>query len=141
MPEHAVYLSHYGLREEPFGERIDLRLLYRSTSFEQTMTSLVSGITRGHYYQAVVGPPGVGKSITLHALMEHFRETAYATVVFRRGGKFLATLTDQLGLDAKATAAQRREVLSNILRGETSKGRLLILGIDEAQNLTHSALQ
>src|SRR5262245_28359721 len=144
MPEVASYVSYYGLKAEPFGERVEPRLLYRSVGHEQAMESLVRGIEEGKRLQAVVALPGTGKTMVLHALAEHFRHAVRAVLVFQTNigvRDYLEFLSKQANLQSGGpNSGDFGEGLAWALEAEKKRGRLLLIAIDEAQHLSAQAL-
>src|ERR1700736_7010711 len=52
----------YGILENPFGVTPNLRYLYESKTHAEARSSLIVGIESGIGFQALIAPPGMGKT-------------------------------------------------------------------------------
>jgi general secretion pathway protein A len=140
-----VFLSYYGLAEQPFGVTPDARFLYMSASHREALASLQYGIETGRGFLALIASPGMGKTTLLFQLMEHLQSSARTVFLFQSQGTTTELLTNVLadlglepvGGDLSALQSQLNEVLVR----EAQQGRRFVLVIDEAQNLNDEVLE
>jgi TonB family protein len=140
-----MFLDFYKIREQPFGETPDPRYLYLSPTHREAIASLAYGLDAGRGFLALVAEPGMGKTTLLFHLLEWVRESARTVFLFQTqcGSRaLLRYLLADLGIDAQGKGlAWMHEQLKEVLVNEASVGRRLVLFIDEAQNLSESALE
>jgi len=79
-----MFLSYYGLREQPFGVSPDPRFLYLSPVHREALASLYYGIESGCGFLALIAKPGMGKTTLLFQLLEKFRGQARTAFFFKR---------------------------------------------------------
>jgi type II secretory pathway predicted ATPase ExeA len=137
---------HFGLTANPFGVTPNPRFLYESKTHAEARSSLILGIECGVGFQALIAPPGMGKTTILFKLLEHFRETARTAFVFQNQGDsadFLRYVIKDLGAEAHGGSDLMclQDIINDLLLRERREGRRTILIIDEAQNLSASVLE
>ncbi|MGQ9662955.1 MAG: hypothetical protein ACUVWX_11565 [Kiritimatiellia bacterium] len=64
-----MYLSFYGLREEPFSTTPDPGFLFFSRKHEEAYFSLLYGIRARKGFMELIGPVGAGKTTVYRALL------------------------------------------------------------------------
>jgi len=87
--EPKLLYQRFGLRENPFGVTPKLRDLYQSRTHTEAMASLIIGIEYGVGFQALIAPPGMGKTTVLFNLLEQFRDVARTAFLFQSHGNSL----------------------------------------------------
>src|SRR5215470_5899609 len=78
-----MFLSYYGLREQPFGVTPDLRYLYFSPAHREALASLYYGLETGRAFLALIAKPGMGKTTLLLQLLEQLRTSAHTVFLFQ----------------------------------------------------------
>jgi TonB family protein len=140
-----MFLDFYKIREQPFGETPDPRYLYLSPTHREAIASLAYGIDAGRGFLALVAEPGMGKTTLVFHLLEWLRESARTVFLFQTqcgSHGLLRYLLADLGIDSQGKGlAWMHEQLKEVLINEASVGRHLVVFIDEAQNLSESALE
>ncbi len=140
-----MFLTHYGLREQPFGVTPDPRYLYQSRTHREAMASLFYGIESVRGFLALVAEPGMGKTTLLFQLLEKLGKTARTAFLFQTqcdSRELLAHLLADLGLDIRDRDPVRmHEDFKAQLLKEARSGRRFIVVIDEAHNLEDSVLE
>jgi type II secretory pathway predicted ATPase ExeA len=135
----------YGLAENPFGVTPDPRYLYESSTHLEAKSSLVVGIECAVGFQALIAPPGMGKTTLLCNILEEFDKIARTAFLFQTQGDsrdFLRSLIFELGGDAPDSDVVRmQEIINQLLIRERRAGRQTIVIIDEAQNLAPPVLE
>ena len=140
-----MFLDFYKIREQPFGETPDPRYLYLSSTHREAIASLVYGLDAGRGFLALVAEPGMGKTTVVFHLLEWLRESARTVFLFQTqcgSHGLLCNLLTDLGIDAEGKGLSwMHEQLKALLINEASAGKRLVVFIDEAQNLSESALE
>src|SRR3981081_4374191 len=141
-----MFLDFFGLREQPFGVTPDPKYLYFSPSHREALASLFYGIETGRGFLALIAEPGMGKTSLLFQLVERLKSSARSAFLFQtqcdsRG--LLRYLLEALGIEsgAEADLVQLHSRLNQFLLAEATARRRVVVFIDEAQNLSDSALE
>src|ERR1700719_1361586 len=141
-----MFLDFYGLREQPFGVTPDPKYLYFSPSHREALASLFYGIETGRGFLALIAEPGMGKTSLLFQLVERLKGSIRSAFLFQTqcdSRELLRYLLDALGIQGSAEAdlVQLHSRLNQFLLAEANAGRRVVVFIDEAQNLSDSALE
>jgi general secretion pathway protein A len=140
-----MFLSYYGLREQPFGVTPDPRFLYLSPAHREALASMVYGIEAGRGFISLIAPPGMGKTTLLFHLLEKFRSSARTAFLFQtqcNSREFMRFLLAELGYESDDHDFVRmHEEFNKRLLQEARAGNRFIVVIDEAQNLEPSVLE
>ena len=140
-----MYLSYFGLREQPFGVTPDPRYLYMGAAHREAFASLYYGIEANRGFLCLVAKPGMGKTTLLFHLLERFRTTARTAFLFQtqcNSREFMRYLLAELGYEGDTQDFVRmHEEFNRRLLQEARAGNRLIVVIDEAQNLDPSVLE
>ena len=98
-----MYLSHWGLRESPFQNRLDSRSFYESPSHGEGMARLHFLVEQRRRLGLLMGGAGTGKSLLLKVFAETMRQQGLPAANFSLLGvepvEFLRELATQLGSD------------------------------------------
>jgi len=137
--------ERYGILENPFGVTPNPRYLYQSRTHGEARSSLIIGIECGVGFQALIAPPGTGKTTILFHVLERFKDVARTAVLFQIHGDshdFLRYLLSELGSDAlDSSVGGMQEAINQLLVREFRSGRRTIIVIDEAQDLDTPVLE
>jgi general secretion pathway protein A len=140
-----MYLSFYGLREQPFGVTPDPRFLYLSAAHREALASLYYGIEANRGFLGLIAKPGMGKTTLLFHLLEKFRTSAHTAFIFQTQctpREFLRFLLAELGYEGDTQDFVRlHEEFNRRLLQEARAGKRMIVVIDEAQNLSPEVLE
>jgi general secretion pathway protein A len=140
-----MFLSYYGLREQPFGVTPDPRFLYLSPAHREALASMVYGIEAGRGFIGLIAPPGMGKTTLLFHLLEKFRSSARTAFLFQtqcNSREFMRFLLAELGYECDdRDFVHMHEEFNKRLLQEARAGNRFIVVIDEAQNLEPSVLE
>jgi type II secretory pathway predicted ATPase ExeA/outer membrane protein OmpA-like peptidoglycan-associated protein len=138
-------LSHFGLRENPFGVTPDPRFLFLSQTHQEALASLIVGIDCGFGFLALVAQPGMGKTTLLFNLLEQFRRTAHTAFLFQprlEPYELLQTLLFELGASSKEMSLHNlAEQLHQVLGRAAQERKRVIVVVDEAQDLESAVLE
>src|SRR6266478_3338800 len=109
----------YGILENPFGVTPNPRYLYQSKTHSEARASLIIGIECGVGFQALIAPPGMGKTTILFHVLERFKDVARTALLFQIHGDsqdFLRYLLSELGRDAPDSSVGRlQEAINQLL--------------------------
>jgi type II secretory pathway predicted ATPase ExeA len=140
-----MFLDFYGLREQPFGVGPDPRYLYFSPGHREALASLFYGIETGRGFLALIAEPGMGKTSLLFQLLERLKGSIRSAFLFQTqcdSRELLRYLLEGFGIDSQeADLVQLHSRLNQFLLAEARSRRRVIVFIDEAQNLSDSALE
>ena len=140
-----MYLTYFGLREQPFGVTPDPRFLYLSAAHKEALASLYYGVEAGRGFLGLIARPGMGKTTLLFHLLEKFRSTARTAFIFQTqctSREFMRFLLSELGYEGDTQDFVRmHEEFNRRLLQEARAGNRFIVVIDEAQNLEPSVLE
>jgi type II secretory pathway predicted ATPase ExeA len=140
-----MFLSFYGLEDQPFGVTPDPKYLFWSRSHREALASLYYGIESGCGFMTLIAPPGMGKTTLLYYLLERLRGSSRTAYLFQTqcGSRdFLRFMMADLGWDStEQDPVALYEKLYEGLIAEARAGRRFVLVIDEAQNLDDSVLE
>jgi type II secretory pathway predicted ATPase ExeA len=137
---------HFGLRQRPFPNTPDNACYYPATGHERALARLLQGLADGEGVLVLTGPPGSGKTLLGHCLLDRLgREarTAYLTNShFRDRAALLQAILYDLSLPYEGRTEQElRLALTDHLLAGFGEGKATVLVIDEGQHLTLDQLE
>ena len=141
-----MYTDFYGLKAEPFLLTPDHRFYFDSQVHRQAMAHLMYGINRGEGFIVITGEVGAGKTTTVQRLCAtvdrgHFLAASIVTTLLT-GSELLRMVCAGFGM---VNIPQEKDAVLRSLRAfleQTGRaGHRALLIIDEAQNLSVSALE
>jgi general secretion pathway protein A len=140
-----MYLSFFGLREQPFGVTPDPRFLYLSEAHKEALASLYYGIEANRGFIGLIAQPGMGKTTMLFHMLETFRTSARIAFLFQthcNSREFMRLLLAELGCeeDTQDLVRMYDEFNTRLLK-IAEEGNRLIVVVDEAQNLDPEVLE
>src|SRR5215203_573945 len=139
-----MYERFYQLRERPFALSPDPDYLYPSRVHREALSYLRYGIEGQAGFVVITGEIGSGKTTLLQALLRGLdRETTVARLVntMLEPNELLESILIDFGLEPEPRKPGMLRQLCEFLVGERAAGRLVLLVVDEAQNLTLPALE
>jgi len=144
--EHkAMFESHFGFRETPFGVTPDPRFFYGHPLYLEGLAALVHGIESKKGFMLVTGEVGTGKTILLRKLMRHLDARVHFVFVSNShltSYGLTELMVQNLGLSNKEkNRLEMIQDLNNYLIQQLRTGRTVALLIDEAQKLSDEALE
>jgi general secretion pathway protein A len=141
-----MYSEHYGLTGNPFQLTPDHRFWFESETHKKAMAYLGYGLAQGEGFIVITGDIGAGKTTLVGHLMatiDTSRLTAVQIVSTQvEGDDMLRLVSQQLGLDVHGF--QKAELIDRVerfLHSQAREGKRTLLIVDEAQNLSVSALE
>jgi general secretion pathway protein A len=141
-----VYSDFYGFSEQPFRLTPDARFYFDSRTHKKAMAYLGYGLAQGEGFIVITGDVGAGKSTLAQHLLttiEKARLNAVSLVSTQvEGDDMLRLVAQGLGIaTASATKAQLLERVEQWLEEQSRARKRTLLIVDEAQNLSVSALE
>jgi putative secretion ATPase (PEP-CTERM system associated) len=139
-----MYERFYQLRERPFALSPDPDYLYPSRVHREALSYLRYGIEGQAGFVVITGEIGSGKTMLLQTLLRELdRETTVARLVntMLDPTELLESILIDFGLEPEPRKPGMLRQLADFLVTERSAGRLVLLVVDEAQNLSPAALE
>ena len=140
-----MYERFYNLRERPFALSPDPEYLYPSRVHQEALDYLRYGLETQAGFIVITGEIGSGKTTLLQTLMRNVdSHTSVGRIVntMLEPRELVETIMIDFGLDpAGRSKALLLRDLSQFLVDQRLAGRLVLLAIDEAQNLSLAALE
>jgi putative secretion ATPase (PEP-CTERM system associated) len=140
-----MYERFYNLRERPFALSPDPEYLYPSRVHTEALDHLRYGIETQAGFIAITGEIGSGKTTLLQTLLRNLDgHTSVGRIVntMLEPRELLEAILIDFGLDpAGRSKALLLRDLSQFLVDQRVAGRMVLLVIDEAQNLSLAALE
>lgn len=141
-----MYDQYYGFTGRPFQLTPDPHYYFESLTHRKALSYLGYGLAQGEGFIVITGEVGAGKSTLVSHLMQTIdkaRLTAATVVTSQLDGNDMVQMAaesfgiDTRGLDKAATL----KAIENFLHAEARAGRRCLLVVDEAQNLSVSAVE
>lgn len=141
-----MYAEYYGLTDPPFQLTPDPRFYFDSATHRKAMAYLGYGLAQGEGFIVITGEIGAGKTTLVGHLMgtiDNSRLTALHIVSTQvEGDDMLRLAAQQLGLATEGVQkAQLLDRVESFLLAQCREGKRTLLIVDEAQNLSISALE
>ncbi len=141
-----MYESYYGLSAKPFQLKPDPQFFFGSRGHKRAMAYLEYGLSQGDGFIVITGDVGAGKTTLVRSLFCKLEsEKIQAAQIVNTNldaDDTLRMVVAAFGLpyedDSKASLLTR---LEQFLRQCDQKGKRALLIVDEAQNLSHQAVE
>ena len=143
----SMYVDYFGLDENPFTISPNPKYLYMSTRHQEALAHLLFGVQEGGGFVQLTGEVGTGKTTLTRALLEQLPENVDPALIFNpklTALEFLAAICDELRIDYVAEQSSVKslvDALNSFLLTAHSKGRRVVLIVDEAQNFHPEVLE
>lgn len=140
------FTEHFGLRENPFTDVVNLEYYYKSAAHEEACLRMAASVRDGMALGLVTGPSGGGKTIVSQLLLQGLdRSLAHVVLILVTPGMSRTTLLREILRETGVTAlpALSRDLLELLQRTLIDlhrQGRRLVAIIDEAHFLSSEAL-
>src|SRR6266852_3058071 len=141
-----MYKQFFNLRENPFNVNQDPRYLFFTPSAQEALAGLTYGIQTRKGIVLLTGEVGTGKTTLLNKLLDWLHERQAATAFIFNTQLSVSELFDCLMADFGILPETRTKsgMLLRLYRWLLERhqaGRLAVLVVDEAQHLSHQALE
>lgn len=142
-----MYTSFFGLNEKPFTITPDPRYLFMSERHGEGLAHLVYGVTESGGFIQLTGEVGTGKTTLVRTLLGQIPAEVDIALILNpqlTAVEFLTAICEELGIplpDDRKSKKALVDALNRHLLEAHSRGRRIILLIDEAQNLSEGVLE
>jgi general secretion pathway protein A len=140
-----MYLSFFGLREQPFNLTPDPKFLFMSESHRIAFNHLLFGIHERKGFMEVVGGVGTGKTTLCRALLAQLGDRVATALIlnpFLSEMELLRCINLEFGLKGSAESRNHLlEELNSFLLERAAKGLNACVILDESQDLETSLLE
>jgi general secretion pathway protein A len=142
-----MYAAYFGLKENPFSLSPDTRYLFLSEQHRDALNCLIYGIKEKKGFVLISGDIGTGKTTICRSLINSLDDSVETALIFNTAIsdlELLETVIVEYGIDFQGDSKTKRnyiDALNDFLLKNFSAGKTAVLLIDEAQNLSHGALE
>jgi type II secretory pathway predicted ATPase ExeA len=140
-----MYEEYFGLTEKPFSIQPDPAFLYWGRGHRLAYAMLEYGVLNHAGISVITGDVGCGKTTLVHRLLDQLSDThavALLSNIQQGRGELLSWVLMGFGQPfAGKSHVELFSALQTFFIGEYSKGRRVVLIIDEAQNLSVDQLE
>jgi general secretion pathway protein A len=145
-----MYLSLFGLKQEPFSIAPDPRYLFMSERHREALAHLLYGVRGGGGFVLLTGEIGAGKTTVCRCFLEQIPKRCNVAYIFNPKltvEELLRSICDEFHVPARhpgpgtATAKDYVDALNEFLLKTHAVGQNNVLIIDEAQNLSPDVLE
>ncbi len=141
-----MFTEFYKLRAEPFLLTPDERFYFESTVHSQAMAHLTYGLTRGEGFIVITGDVGAGKTTLVKRLIATIDPSkiiaAHVVTTLLSGHDLLHMVAAAFGLENLPSDKSGLLLrLQSFFNEAHLQGRRALLIVDEAQNLSETALE
>jgi general secretion pathway protein A len=142
-----MYLSYFGLAEEPFSIAPDPRYLYMSQRHQEALAHLLYGVNAGGGFVLLTGEVGAGKTTVCRCFLEQIPASCDVAYIFNPKltvAELLSTICVEYGIACPVGNTSIKVYIDHIntyLLAAHAKNRHTVLIIDEAQNLSAEVLE
>lgn len=141
-----MYLNFFKMQKEPFNVTPDPEFLFLSPSHKEALAAVIYGVEQKKGFVAIIGEVGVGKTTIIRSYLNRAdREKLKPIYLFNANITFsglLKSVLRELGLSSSSDAPfDMVTILHKHLISEYTKGRSVVLIIDEAQNMPVETLE
>ena len=140
-----MYAHFYQLSENPFNLTPDPKFHYVNASTREAMASILHGVKSRKGFITLIAEAGTGKTTLLKRIVDEIEGEAQVVFVFNPGVSFdelLEFICSELGIETHG--CKRLHLLDRLnshLLEQLTRGRNVVVMIDEAQTLEDSVLE
>lgn len=142
-----MYLSYFGLSDNPFSIAPNPDYLYMSPRHKEALAHLVFGLRESGGFVMLTGEVGTGKTTVSRKLMQQLPQNTQVAMILNptlSALELLGTICDELGIEYKRKHASLKYFTDQILAklaNNHEHGVNTVLIIDEAQHLLPEVLE
>jgi general secretion pathway protein A len=141
-----MYETFYNLKSKPFELTPDPRFIYFTEGHREALSSMVYAIRERKGFLALCGEVGTGKTTLVHALLDLLEKVGILSAfIFNptlSRSEFFECLLAEFNLKCDfVSKVQALNKLNALLLERYRQGRITVLIIDEAQNLSDDILE
>jgi general secretion pathway protein A len=140
-----MYLDYFNLRQEPFSTTPDPRFLFKSAMHQEALDRLVTAVSLRRGINAIIGEPGLGKSLLIRTTLQGFSDRVRFAWIFNtsmNSRELVKYICRDFGFTPKGDdlGDLLMELYTYLIKAH-EEGFYSILIIDEAQNLKIEVLE
>jgi general secretion pathway protein A len=143
-----MYERFFGLSEKPFAITPDPRYLYLSERHAEALAHLAYGIQEAGGFVQLTGEVGTGKTMMVRSLLQQLPANCDMALILNpriTPAEFLLAICDELHVPVPERLASSVkglvDLLTRFLLDAHSRGRRVVVMVDEAQNLSPDVLE
>lgn len=141
-----MYLNYFKMKKSPFNVTPDPEFLFLSPSHKEALAAVIYGVEQKKGFVAIIGEVGVGKTTIIRSYLNKAdRERLKLIYLFNANISFTGLLKSVLrefgSDDSSQVPFEMVTRLHEHLISEYTKGRTVVLIIDEAQNMPVETLE
>src|SRR5690242_15351971 len=141
----AVYLQYYGLSEPPFDITPNPRFLFYSAKHREAYNHLLFGIRERKGFVQLTGEVGAGKTTLCRAILEQLGDQFSTALILNPvldPDQLMKAIAMEFGLNVRGLDRMETvAAISEFLLNQVAFGKVAVLIIDEAQDLTDELLE
>jgi general secretion pathway protein A len=140
-----MYLDYFNLRQEPFSATPDPRFLFKSAMHQEALDRLVTAVSMRRGINAIIGEPGLGKSLLIRTTLQGFSDHVRFAWIFNtsmNSRELVKYICRDFGFTPKGDdlGDLLMELYTYLIKAHED-GFYSLLIIDEAQNLKTEVLE
>ena len=141
-----MYVKYYKFNGKPFGLNPDPKFFFNSHTHKRALSCLGYGLGQGQGFVVITGDTGTGKTTVMSALMHMLAETNIITARIintqLQSEEMLRYVAAELGLPfEELSKVSLLKSVESFLEDCRSRGKRIVVIVDEAQNLSKSAVE
>ncbi len=142
----GIYNPYFGFSGSPFENTLDQRFLFLGEEHQEVLAALLYFIETKKAFALVCGDVGTGKTMLINALLQQVPETVTPVIIANpcvSSQELLLYLANTLGIETTGgeKVLELTDAVKTALSEAKSRGRHLVLIIDEAHLLADQALE
>lgn len=141
-----MYLSHFGLREAPFGITPDTSFIFSCNAHQEALNTLLVAVTNGEGFIKITGEVGTGKTLLCRRFLSELDDKyvcAYIPNPYLEPRTLMLSLAEELGI-AVESGAEQHQLLKRLNQGLlefANAGKRVVVCLDEAQAMPLETLE
>ena len=143
-----MYEKFFGLSEKPFAITPDPRYLFLSERHAEALAHLAYGIQEAGGFVQLTGEVGTGKTMVVRSLLQQLPANCDMALILNpriTPAEFLLAICDELHVKVperlETSVKGLVDLLTRFLLDAHSRGRRVVVMVDEAQNLSPDVLE